>query len=138
MRLCKVTTMPLPQILLVLDDGSQPLPLYVGRQAFPWDRDALASWDSGPLRPENGAWHSVSVCLNRESSLLVFTLDTAFQHLSAAQSDYQRVACHAGYPAGVRRALVSSPLPLAAVQKAKQSWSAKCFCTTPQSCTAGQ
>lgn len=53
-----------PQVLVVLDDGSQPLPLYVGRQAFPWNRDALASWDSGPLHPENGAWHSVSACFH--------------------------------------------------------------------------
>jgi hypothetical protein len=52
------------QVLVVLDDGSQPLPLYVGRQAFPWNRDALASWDSGALHPDNGAWHSISACFH--------------------------------------------------------------------------
>ena len=67
------------QVLVVLDDGSQPLPLYVGRQAFPWNRDALASWDSGPLHPENGAWHSVSACfhgtIGRAAGLLPLACD---------------------------------------------------------------
>ncbi len=49
---------------MVLDDGSQPLPLYVGRHPFPWDQGALTSWYSGPLHPDNGAWHSVTACLH--------------------------------------------------------------------------
>ena len=76
---------------MVLDDGSQPLPLYVGRQAFPWNRDALASWDSGPLHPENGAWHSVSACFHGNDILLPAVLMCDF--VGRCPGAYARVSC---------------------------------------------
>jgi len=54
-------------VLVVLDDGSQPLPAYVGRTSFPWDRSSQAAFNSGPLNPELGTWHSISACFHGES-----------------------------------------------------------------------
>lgn len=97
------------QILLVLDDGTQPLPLYVGRQSFSWDRDALTSWDSGPLHPDNGAWHSISASFHGGShcpSPLLCRRDASSILIGPACCSATLPLLCAGYPAGVRRALV--------------------------------
>jgi hypothetical protein len=52
------------QVIVVLDGGSEPLPDYTGAEhQHRWERSAIASWDSGEVRPPLDSWEEVTTTM---------------------------------------------------------------------------